>query len=124
MDAQSLGEWKTGGRSGARCGNEPTRGRDPLMCSRAADERDSLEEARAYRFSRHRHSAGVNERSGLHTARVRDRSQRRLERHRIECGDFGKRGVERLEMLVHMRAVQMLLDGGRIVLNGFSEEKI
>src|SRR5438876_1774266 len=91
------------------------------MYTLTAEQAEHFEEAGAYRFSRHCDTRGMNERSRLHTSRLGDQPQRRLDRGRIERAQLRARCVECDEMLTH--SAQMLVDGFRVVLDRVSKKE-
>src|SRR5437764_14650754 len=63
----------------------------------------------------------MNERSRLHTARIRDETKCGLEGRRVERGELRAGSIERHEVLSH--TPQMFLDSGLVVLDRFDEEE-
>src|SRR5689334_3725896 len=88
-----------------------------------AEQREHIEETRAYRFSGDRYPDRVNERSRLHTALLRHTTQDRFERGRIERGRASERRVDRAQVLVHILDAQMLRDRCLVVVERVGQQE-
>ena len=93
-------------------------GRQPIQDAVAANERQHLEESRAYRFSRDRHTNGVDQRSRLHISRAGYRPHGRFRRDGIEGWQRRQRRCKSLQMGRHAGAAEVLVHRGLVVLQG------
>src|SRR5688572_23416689 len=76
-------------------------GGDAAADANTAEQREHLEQSRAYRFSRHRDTRGVYQRSRFHTSRIRHHTQRGFDRDRVERRKLGTGGIERSQSIGH-----------------------
>src|SRR3989442_11362847 len=79
-----LSEGKRRARSGGRGGQEPTRRSHTPADAVPPQQCEHLEEPRAYHFSRHRYTHGVNQRSRFHTTRIGGPAQHFFRRPGLE----------------------------------------
>ena len=93
------------------------------MSPPTAEQREHLEQSRAYRFTRTGNPHGMDERRRSHTARVGHRAQRGFRGHDVERGQLRERRVNRDQMLAHSVSTQMFLHGRRVVLHRVREEE-
>src|SRR4051812_46473260 len=93
------------------------------MHALATDQAQHFEEPGTYRFSGHRDTYGVNQRSRLHTARIGNSAQRQLGRCDVETVEHVECGIEREQMPVHSLDAQMLCYCSGVVLDGVDEKE-